>query len=197
MSKKKSKKQTNRRGLLAFGMVAVLGVAALAAYVKYAPANKLHPEEKKDAPVVSSQTQKTIKVPKPEYGRDEKLRFDLKESSVPAGADARVEAAQQFLTTSGVVNDSAKVESIEIDHGVAKLQLSSGSEFSFGSQDESTFLLGLRATLGQFPEVDAVELYINGQKINELGHIELELPMPVIRPANWHAPTKPAEETRP
>ncbi len=195
MSKARSQ-TSNRMGLTLLALAAMGGVVALASYVKFAPADRIHPEERRaelrtDAPKVDVEQ---VRVPKPKV--NEGLQFDSKVEPVSDGADPHLVAIQGFLREAKL-SETVAIEKIRMDGSVAQIYIKGESDLYSGSMDEAAFLLGLRSALGQFKEIEAVELYHGGQKVEELGHFEMTQPMPVVRPEKWGDPTKPTAEKSP
>jgi len=197
MAKKKSN-APNRAGLVVLAMVALSGVAGLAAYVQNSPAKNISFEEadSKAQTHLSKQALRDGKtsIPRPVF-EDDQLRFEPQSATTPAGVDVKVFALNEFLKHAKL--EGLRVIGVSMNGKVAVVDFGDGFQEAFGSQDEATFLNGIRATLGQFPDVDAVEIHASGQKVSELGHIELDLPAPVIRPDRWSNPTKPASAPTP
>ncbi len=175
----------NRIGLLALILICLAGVGGLAAYVKFAPST-IAPEERIDA---GQHRRGTVKVPVPIVDESANLELGNRDENVGKGESSYLTAVNGFLATQDS-KTSLKADSIELDNKVARVHFRKGFSTDFGSRDEATVLLGLRAALGQFAEIESVEIFVEGQKIDELGHISLDIPMPVIRPENWKNPTK-------
>lgn len=177
--------------------VALSGVGGLAAYVNQAPANKIAYADADDKAKahLDKQAGRTTKVPTPEVD-DQGIRFGSEDSPTPKGSSPYEHVVREYLIKANFDSGSA-LEKVDLDKTVARIYLSEAFKTSMGSMDEATFLNGLRAALGQFPEIDSVELYAGGQKVDELGHMEISEPLPVIRPENWKNPTKRDEAPAP
>jgi|CXWL01.1.fsa_nt_gi hypothetical protein len=177
--------KANRFGLLFLILLCLAGVGGLAAYVQYSSPT-IGPDER----IQPNQDQgKVVKVPVPIVDERANLELGNTEGIVGQSESVYLAAVNGFLSKQDS-QTTLKADSIELDNRVARVHFREGFTTNIGSRDEATFLLGLRAALGQFPEVESVELYVEGQKIDELGHISLDIPMPVIRPENWKNPTK-------
>lgn len=183
-------KSKGPRNLIAVAVLAMVGVVALATYVKFTPADRLNDEEKRPGMVKQepAKPQTDVTVPQPEFHNNE-LSFKPVKTPVKPNANTKAEAVNGFLGKFNALKN-VKIEKIEMDGNVARVYFPESANLSFGGQDEATFLLGLRSALGQFGDVEAVELYWGGQKVDSLGHIELDAPMPIIRPEKWASPTK-------
>lgn len=188
MSKGKTAPGANRGLLILLLLVTLGGVGGLAAYVQMAPAQFLSDAEKKPERRAASE-QSSGRVPVPSVDSRSGIQFGSDSTSIPAGADPRLHVINEFLQRFG---ESIQAEAVRMDGPVAMIHFPEGTALSLGSQDEATLLLGLRSSLGQFPEIEAVELYLAGQKVDELGHMDLSQPLPVIRPENWKRPTSPS-----
>lgn len=193
---------TSKLGLIVLLLVALGGVAGLAAYVKLGPADRsMEAAVREPDPVTRTGPQRIAHVPIPKFDNEGNLHWDWRSDAVPAGQDLKLAAVNAFLAE---ISD-CQAERIRLSDGVATVEFADRTVFGFGSRDESTFLLGLRTALGRFPDVDAVDLHVGGQRLEELGHQDLVLPMPVIRegePATpnrgaEHPPADPTAQTRP
>lgn len=193
----KSRKRTgpSKFAVVTLFLVATGGLIGFASYVKFAPADRI-PLEKASADgqerMLGGKKGHTS-IPSPKFDEQGNLRFDKEREKTPEGAEPKAYAVNAFLKKSNIFTADFQVEKVIVDQRVAMVYMPD-SDMSLGSQDEATFLLGLRSALGQFGDIDFVELYIGGQKVDALGHEELDNPMPVIRPEHWTKPTKPSEE---
>lgn len=175
-------------------------VAGLAAYVKLTPADTV-PEglsrrneasQRGNKPAASNREgdQSSVWVPVPVFN-DQVLGFEESEVSVPAGVDPKVAAVNAFLKASRVADPGAEVLGVDVRGGTAHLDFNEAFRTGMGSMDEATLISGLCATLGQFPDVLRIELYVGGERVQELGHLDLSEPQGVIRRADWSP--KPVE----
>jgi hypothetical protein len=196
MSKSKGGAQVK---LVLLSVVALAGVAGLAAFIQNTGANKLPAEHanEKGRKILQDDQRKPAEVPAPKFTEGGELKLDGEPIAVPKGAEPKLFIVNAFLKKAAVTEEPVEAEKIEVDHGVAKVYLPESFAPNFGSQDEATFLLGLRSALGQFREIETIELYQGGQKLEELGHVEIGFPMPVIRPSDWGHPAKSSEEPKP
>ncbi len=185
----------NKPNRLVVPFMILLGAAAgtlgLALYVKMTPADRIRTEEPapqipepKTVPVPAGQSV-MIPVPKRE---GEKLKFDTASFTIPDGSDPRIEAVNEFLRRSPVGPEGAKLRQITIEEGEARLDFSPEIEAGQGSFDEATLIQGLRAVLGQFPEIQRFRLFTGGREIKEMGHFELGDPFDVLPVNRWRDP---------
>jgi hypothetical protein len=189
--------------LLVFMLLAAAGVAGLAAYVVVGPGSKVPPEERgaarrsaSAAPKTGRASDRRVLVPVPDMA-ESGLQFTSRELQAPAGADPKVFVVNEFLRESGLQDGSVKLLAIDLRDGVAKLDFEGPFGQGLGSLEEGTLLMGLRAALGQFPDVSRIEVYVDSVRVEELGHIDLAEPQSVIRPADWGHPSKRVEEPPP
>lgn len=176
--------------LIVVVLLCVAGVGSLAYYVKTAPADRLPIETIRPQKAEAVRRREGVQVPKPRFNESGNLEFHAQSQQLGKDEDSKVFVVNGFLHSLEGLQLTA--DSVDVDHGVAKIHFPADSRFEFGSTDESTFLLGLRSALGQFAEVDAIQLFVGGQPIEELGHQVIDIPLPVIRPSNWKNPTRPS-----
>jgi spore germination protein GerM len=79
------------------------------------------------------------------------------------------------------VPDSTKINSIVVENGLAKIDLSKEFiEDKITSDTEDNLLIySIVNTLTEFPEVNSVSFYIDGEKLDTLG--ELDISEPIFR----------------
>ncbi len=185
-------------------LISAVGVAAVAVYVKLAPADRV-PEELRRPKASTDRAQTGFGKERSgrefsfltPYYEDGELRFRSELRPVVETEDARVAVVNSYLRTSGLLPPEARLLGISVDSGVAALSFTAEFAPALGSSDESTVVIGIRAALGQFPEIDSVLFYSDGEPIETLGHFELTEPAKVIRPDAWSHPTRPAAAPEP
>lgn len=170
----------SNRGLFVVAAVALIGVGALGYYVGNQPREVSEPYHPSGANVETSK-------PSPTPPESQPTTEPVTPKTPPHEVDQRVQAVERTLLALNL-NGAVSVRSITIDHRVARIDFTPTSNLSFGSQDESQFLKGLRQAMGAFSDVDAIELYQGGQKVDELGHEVLDAPLPVIRETSNEPP---------
>lgn len=182
--------------LLALMLLSAVGVAALAAYIKLAPADRV-PEGLRRPKVDVSQVPAMPSTPSASfltpYFEQGELRFRSESRPVAAGEDPKVAVLNDYLRATGIVGEGVSVLSVSVVAGLATVSFGEGLPAGLSSQDEATLVNGIRAVLGQFPEVERVELMSNGSPVDTFGHFELTEPLEVIRPERWDHPTRPSE----
>lgn len=177
-SKKKKKSNGPIVGLVVVGVV---GLASLAAYVKYGGASTVPPEDRRPATNVSHVDDKkdgkvTVITPSRE-GTD--LKLHKQEADVPSGKDPILFAVNHYLKESQIVPDDARALGEQVKDGVALLDMSPSFNQSYGSFDEQALLKGICASLAQFKNVDKVQFFVEGKAIETLGNVDLTQPIPV------------------
>lgn len=168
-------------------------VASLAAYVKFAPADRV-PENQRRTEMSSAkkppQPGIEVKVNDRKHGEvlvftprfeGENLRFTAEPKAVPSDLKPEVFAVQAFLDASKVTENAVRVLNVDIKFGVAVISFNAAFQAGYGSEDEHILLEGIRRAVGQFPGAKFVEFYIDGTRIDTLGHSDLSEPLPVIR----------------
>ncbi len=189
MASKKSKKSGNPMiGLMAVG---ILGLGALAAYVKFGGADKVPQElrrerslqkidppadQKKDTETTTEKVSVDLFTP----NRDgETLKFSKHHSDVPQGEDARIFALNHFLKASKVADPKAKAVGIQVKDKVALIDVTPQFDQTYGTFDEETMLKGIAATLAQFKEIDKVQFFVEGKVVETFGNVDLTEPLPI------------------
>lgn len=171
-------------------MVAAAGTVALGLYVKLTPANHvpriaITPPKKTTPKIEEKGVEVLIPVPS---GTLENQSFSRKSFTVAPGIDARVGAVNEFLKESGGLPSSVSLLSVNVRDGLAELSFSEGFDSGTGSMDEATLINGLKAVLGQFPEIYKFVIYSGGKQIEELGHFELLDPIETTPVSRWNEP---------
>lgn len=178
----------------------VVVVGGLAAYVKFTPADKVTPQEAPhvlrkgpdvditEHPIESSRGKVLVFTPRYE---GETLKLDSVETPVPAGEDPRVFAVNAFLQASKIVERTARLLSVDVKDGEATLSFNEAFAGGYGTDDEHTLIDGLRASLGQFEEIQKLRLTIEGKPIESLGSVELTDGLDVTRPSKSESASPP------
>ncbi len=71
---------------------------------------------------------------------------------------------------------------LSVDSGVATLDFSQSPIKAGGEGDQSASLNALALTLGQFPEINAYQIKVQGVEVRSFGEFTTDGPMDVIRP---------------
>ncbi|MFN3728471.1 MAG: GerMN domain-containing protein [Fimbriimonadaceae bacterium] len=181
------------------------GFAGLAIYASQSKVNRIPDHMRKDGgggPEVNvdAKQQKRanyIKVFMPKYVGDE-LRFDFVEQSIPQSEDRMVFAVNQFLRSSHILPEKARVVGINVDaNGHASLSMSPEFESGVGLEDERTLIDGIRVALGQFQNVATFEMHVEGEPIRTLGHLDLSERIRTLTLDAEGRPAKPPLESDP
>ncbi|MCC7434199.1 MAG: GerMN domain-containing protein [Methanoregulaceae archaeon] len=187
-------------------IVALCGAAivgSLAAYVKLTPADRVPEDQRRvEAPAKPRiEPQIDVSVEKAPEGRvyvfepffdGNDLKFNTRMVDVPKGTSPETYALGAFLEASRIPAPEARVLGVDVRNGLAAVSFNSAFAGGYGSSDEQVLIEGIRRSLGQFPAINELELYIDGTKMETLGSVELSEPLPVIRPTtNVEAPKSP------
>jgi hypothetical protein len=190
-------------------IVALCGVAivgSLAAYVKLTPADRV-PENQRRAetpakprvePNIDVSVQKAsegrVYVFEPHFDGND-LKFNTRIVDVPSDTPPEVFALTSFLEASRIPDPNTRVLGVDVRAGLAAVSFNSAFAGGYGTTDEQVLIEGIRRVLGQFPAINEFELYIDGTKMETLGSVELNEPMPVIRlTMNVEAPKSPGTD---
>ena len=181
MTKRKTKKSIN---VLPWIVAGVLGVPALAFYVKTTTVDKVATQDLKQqagvATPAKAMKENTVRVVKPHAsGMD--LSYTSTETKSPGDQDPTIFALNEYLHQIPAVDAKAHVLSVSVKDRVANLSMSKEFGLSYGSEDEKLILDGIATTLGGIDGIDKFTLTMDGQKIDSLGHADLSDPMPVMR----------------
>ncbi len=158
-------------------LVCVIVAVGIAAYVKLAPADKI------DDKIVTTEDQEGgvgVQLLTPYYVENE-LRFKQEPAEVPANTDPKVFAVNRYLRTTKFVPQGAEVLTCTVDNSIATLDFNGAFATSYGTDDESTVVNGILATMGQFPDVAFVRFTVEGRPLETLGNLDLTDPQDVIR----------------
>lgn len=189
--------------IVAISTVAIVG--SLAAYVKLTPADRVPDDQRRPAEGIAAQPPTPnidVKVGEREVGEvlvfvpsfsGNDLVFTAEPRTVPGDQKPEVFAVQAFLDASRIPEKDARVLNVDIKFGVAAVSFNAAFQSGYGSEDESVLLEGIRRAVGQFPGAKFVEFYIDGTRIDTLGHADLSEPLPVIRttPTSDEEPKSP------
>jgi len=119
------------------------------------------------------------------YYSDQMAQYLIAESKVILSGNKYIDALYELMkkpidsTLTPLLPGTTKINSVTIEGGNAKVDLS--QEFlddRFISDTVDRLLVGSIAnTLTQFPEVNSITLYINGEKLNNLGGLDITDPI--------------------
>ena len=185
MPSKKKKQQNSRSAgpFVAMLAIGVLGLGALAAYVKYGGASTVPVQIRRETPIGTPSAKKddspdSVELVTPTREGTE-LKLGKHRSDVPAGEDARLFAINHFLHESNIAPSDARAVGIQVKDGVALVDVSPSFNQTYGTFDEEALLKGLCATLAQFKGIDKVQFFVEGKPVETLGNVDLSEPIPV------------------
>jgi len=186
--------------LVAFGLLAGLGLAGIATYVQSAPGSKRNPIV--NTPVPSQRPTNgapdAIKDPSPQVEQVVVQGIKPTETGYELSGSVKVSAKEPELGAVNAMLQSLGYKEFNFvdfqidDEGAATLDVSSGIRDGFSSGEEADFVKALQVCLGQFPKVKSVILKVDGEKLDTLGHLELSEPILVGAAANAAEPTPDA-----
>lgn len=165
----------------------ILGVSALAAYVQFAPANRIPPDMERKEPDESKPKEgarvvvmQTITVVLPSMEGDN-MTFRKETFEVPDDLDGRKVAVEEYLKRSKIAPSDTRLLQFEVVDGDASMIFNDAFRAGYGSEEEAMLLTGLCRTLGLFPDVRKVSIMVDGMPLESLGHFELLDGLKVIR----------------
>jgi len=185
-----SKKKNNTGLVVTMLIVSVVGGALVGAYVMTTPdAQHIPTALKRDPSTVSAKEtdQSTgYRLTPRNDGSFGRIKVDI-----PRGQNARtflVNAYLDDLHAKGLGNKNAKLLGVSVINGVAYLDFNQAFSETYGTDDEGTVLNGIQQTLAQFPEIQKMQLRINGQNMESLGNVDLSKPLPIRETQSTPAP---------
>ncbi len=183
-------KNKGSRSLLVIGLTSAIVVVALGAYTKFAPANLVPTDEHRNQRTTEETkiTEPKIEVKSnqhkaegtdvavflPKFDKGNNLTFERTMARAPRGEDLREFAVKNFLETTKIADPATRLLSISVKDGLATLSFNAALNSGFGSDDERTFVEGIRLILGQFKEIERLEFFADGVKLDSLGHFEID-----------------------
>ncbi|MBI5708043.1 MAG: GerMN domain-containing protein [Armatimonadetes bacterium] len=202
---KKLKRKTARTpGVLVLMLVAAAVVAGLAAYVKLTPADRVPEALKRVRPSEKVRPkQPSTEAPAPQIvvasplTQDPDTGWEAVAITVQPGEDPKVAAINAYFRLIVNLDPEAKALAVDVRDGTAHVDLNEAFRAGLGSLEEALFVKGLRATLGQFEDVFQIELFVSGERLQDLGHIDISEPQGVIRRPDWNPKPPEAPPTEP
>lgn len=191
--------------LIVVALVGAAVVGSLAAYVKFAPADRVPADQRR---IEATQTRKPAPAPKVDvsvheatigevyiyepYFIGETLQFRSRLASVPRGTEPELFALSEFLTQTKITDEKARLLNVDVKDGLAALSFNAAFGPTFGAEDEHVLIEGMRRELGQFPKIEKFEIYIDGTRADTLGNVDLSEPIEVVRtPKTDESPKSP------
>ncbi len=186
-------KPSGSNPLIFLGLIAAMGLGALAYYISNNPSTQTIPMEYRrtrssaqlkpihKGPNVEVTTS-TAKVGGPLVASIVGDQVLLKPFSgqAPPGAEPKLLALQE--TINGFKLNDVRILGVDVQARNALVEITPAIHDGMGSMQEAKFLEALQRVMGQFPDVDKVQIMVDGKPLDSLGHFETADPMPVIRP---------------
>ncbi|MGV3618389.1 MAG: GerMN domain-containing protein [Fimbriimonas sp.] len=177
-------------------LLAALGVGVFAAYVQLSPAAQRVPDSirRPDKPSVEIRQKDPVASPTrpgPSVDVHTEQGFVVatldgdKIKLVPLKPAAKGEKPIVYVANHTLQNlkvERARALSVEVKERVALIDFNPALTEGFGSMEEANLIKALQMSLGQFKEIDAFQIVIEGEVLDSLGHFEIDSPVPVIRP---------------
>jgi hypothetical protein len=177
-------------------LLAALGVGVFATYVQLSPAAQRVPDaiRRTDKPSVEIRqsdrgTRHTRRGPTVDVQSEPGLVVATLDGEnvklVPLKAPSKEEKPIVYVANHTLQNlkvAGARALGVEIKERVALIDFNPALDEGFGSMEEANLIKALQMSLGQFKEIDAFQLRIEGETLDSLGHFELDTPVKVIRP---------------
>jgi hypothetical protein len=188
------RKKTNRiLGPLVLLSVAAACAVGLALYVQMTPQARKAPEASAASKPAEPSGGVPVLVPEPSFEGD-RLRFESGSYTVKDGTDPKVAALNAFLQRAKLFDGKVRAERVDQEDGIASLHFSEGFDSGTGSMDEATLIYGIRATMGQFEDVQSFRIFSGTKQIESLGHFEVGDLLTPIPPSRWATPYEADEE---
>ena len=96
--------------------------------------------------------------------------------------DKMIFAVNQFLKVANVTPQATTCIGVDVHNGLATIGFNPEFQAGYGSFDEKIIIDGLAVTLGQYRKVKSYDIEVNGVPLKSLGDVDLDAPIPVIRP---------------
>lgn len=173
-------------------ITAFLGAGVLAAYVRFTPgaAHVQRPESIsqpevtiESRPANPHRTSQTTTVPDnlmiPAVQNNEVV-LARPIGSIPDGVKPEVYVVNETL--SSLLIDKAKVLDISVTKGLALIHCTPEIQKGYGTFEEGNLIKSIQLALGQFKQIDAYQIVVEGHIVETLGNIDLTTPVKVIRP---------------
>lgn len=128
----------------------------------------------------SSNEEVTINV----YYSDQTGEFLIGEARIISGGSKYVDAISEMMkepidsSLVKLIPETTKINSVTVDDGIAKVDLSQNfvDDKWPGETVDILVIYSIVNTLTEFPDVNSVEFYIDGSRLNDLGQLDLQGP---------------------
>lgn len=160
-------------------VLAVFGYMAMQPKAnKVAQNEQTTPTTKIDVTVENDPTPKDVSVPKADWSSGE-LKFENSDIKIPPQEEPKRYLLNHYLADLSFVPSDARVKTVKVENGIAHVDFASSIFAGYGSEDEATLINGVMKTLQQFKDVKYVQILVDGEKIETLGNIEIQDPLPL------------------
>ena len=183
--KSRSKSKNRSSAVYVLMLAAALGLGAAGAYVKSNPKAERVPEDLRQQtstpPPAETRTTEVQAAPKQTFVMravpgDTEITLEKSLEPVPEGVNAMAFAVTQTMRAFRL--NQVRALDVELKDGKATIFFNPALlETGFGSMQESMLVKAIRATMSQFPDVKGVELSVEGQRVETLGHFDLDNPL--------------------
>jgi germination protein M len=120
----------------------------------------------------------------PKVNPQGELTYESKPVAIQNPNAAYTEVFETLIRESGVFPKGARLLGATIRDGMLQLNFSSEltQNFEGGSDDEAALVNAITSTAGSFPNIERVQILVDGKPIESLGgHIDLSQAIPVSR----------------
>lgn len=176
----------NKNGVIgALLVVGLVGGVMVGAYVVNTPNAQRVPDELRKAPL----TEPDVEVSRPAGTKPHTFQPELRggdlylnprSTEIPEGVDPKVFVVNEFLNLTEIAPAGSKLLGVDVRDGVAYLDFNREFDSTYGSQEEQVLVNGILALMAQFPGVERVQIQIQGEPMETMGHLDLSEPQPVI-----------------
>ena len=112
------------------------------------------------------------------------LTYESKPVAIQNPDTAYMEVFEKLVRELGVFPEGARLLSATVQNGTLQLNFSPEltQNFAGGSDDEAALINAITSTAGSFPNIERVQILVDGKPIESLGgHIDLSHALPVSR----------------
>lgn len=167
--------------LLAVALGGAAVFAGTSLYVQSAPKVKPRPVAPASVEVEAKPQPGTVEVLEPSFDNKGDLVLEPRVTPLKEGADAKAAAIARYIVQVPAVPAEAKVRSVKVQGRTAVIDFSKEFDAGYGTEDERALIEGIVTTMGQFADVDQVQILIDGKPTQGIGNIDLSSPLPVVR----------------
>jgi len=120
----------------------------------------------------------------PKVNAQGELTYESKPVTIQNPNAAYTEVFETLIRESGVFPEGVRLLSATVQNGALQLNFSPEltENFAGGSDDEAALVNAITSTAGSFPNVERVQILVDGKPVESLGgHIDLSHALPVSR----------------